>query len=100
MNRLITARGKPAFTILIPTLCEGTVPAWWDEHGFPVTYKTEREAQIEIATMVIEQLQQFLVRERDFEDAISCDDYVAPADVYPDRTITLKNGQTFGRRQP
>jgi hypothetical protein len=60
MVQIDTDASKPAFIILTPTLCEGTVPAWCDEHGFPVTYETEREAQLEIATMMREKLQQFI----------------------------------------
>lgn len=98
MVRIATKGSKPAFIILTPTLCEGAVPAWWDEHGFPVTYETEREAQVEIAKMMLEKIQQFLMHERDFEDATFCDDFIVAVDVFPDRTIALENGQTFGRR--
>ena len=45
------------------------MPTWRDEHGVIVTYATEREAQIEIAEMLMEQLRQFLAGERDFGDA-------------------------------
>ena len=94
-------RTKPntsAFAIFHETICEGLVPAWWDERGFPVTYPTEHEAQREIADMVITQLQQFLAGERDFDDAIVCDDFVLPVEVWPDGTIQLADGRSFGCR--
>ena len=100
MVQIETEGRKPAFIILTPTLCEGAVPAWWDEDGFPVTYESEREAQLEIATMMLEKLQQFIAAEREFEDATTCDDFIVTVDVFPDRTIALETGQTFGRRQP
>jgi hypothetical protein len=100
MVQIDTEGSKPAFIILTPTLFEGPVPAWWDEHGFPVTYESEREAQLEIATMMLEKLQQFIGGERDFEDATTCDDFIFAVNVFPDRSIALETGQIFGRRQP
>ncbi len=100
MARIETKGSKPAFIILTPTLCEGGVPSWWDEDGYPVTYESEREAQLEIATMMIETLQQFIAAERDFEDATTCDEFIVAVNVFPDRTIALETGQIFGRRQP
>lgn len=71
---------------------------WYDDRNFPVVYATEREAQREIADGLIEHLQQFLDGERDFEDAISVDDFILPVDVWPDGSISTEDGSIFGRR--
>ena len=74
------------------------MPAWYDDRNFPVVYATELEAQREIADGLIEHLQQFLDGERDFEDAISVDDFILPVDVWPDGSISIEDGSIFGRR--
>ncbi|WP_162470342.1 hypothetical protein [Opitutus terrae] len=60
------------------------VPTWRDENGFPIAYESRREAEIEIAEMLIEHLRQFLVGERDFEDACTTGDFI----------LLLKSGLT------
>ena len=74
------------------------MPAWYDDRNFPVVYATELEAQREIADGLIEHLQQFLDGERDFDDAISVDDFILPVDVWPDGSISIEDGSIFGRR--
>lgn len=86
------------YVIFITTICEGTVPAWYDERNFPVVYTTELEAQREIADGLMEHLQQFLDGEREFDDAISLDDSILPVDVWPDGSISTEDGSTFGKR--
>ena len=54
-------RTRSAFAIFQNTLCEGIGPTWREDNGFPVIYSTEREAQIEIAEMLIGQLRQFVI---------------------------------------
>jgi hypothetical protein len=91
---------RPAFAIFTQTVCEGVVPAWRDERGFPVIYETKREAQKEVAEMIIEHLQQFITGERDFEDAITTEDFILPVDVWPDGTISTEDGCRFGPTEP
>jgi hypothetical protein len=79
-------------------ICEGLVPAWYDETNFPVVYTTALEAQREIADDLMEHLQQFLDGEREFDDAISVDDFILPVDVWPDGSISIEDGSTFGKR--
>lgn len=74
------------------------MPAWYNENNLPVIYATELEAQREIADNLMEHLRQFLEGERDFEDAISVDDFILPVDVWPDGSISIGDGRTFGRR--
>ena len=72
------------------------MPTWRDEHGVIVAYATEREAQIEIAEMLLEQLRQFLTGERDFHDASTTGDFILPVEVWPDGTIETEDGSRFG----
>jgi hypothetical protein len=90
---------KQAFAIFFDTLCQGTIPARYDESNFPITYATEREAQLEIADLAMERLQQLIAGERDFDDAIAIDDFVLPVYVWPDGTIQTEDGHRFGVRE-
>ena len=65
--------------------------------GFPIIYATEREAQIEIAEMLIEQLKQFVAGEREFDDALTTGDFILPVEVWPDGTIETEKGLRFGQ---
>jgi hypothetical protein len=76
------------YCIFIDTLCEGRIPAWHDEKGFPVVYPTLEAAQREIADDVIQRLRQFLNGEREFEDAITIEDYILPVHVLPDGSVS------------
>jgi hypothetical protein len=87
---------RSAFAIFQTTLCDGVIPAWREENGLPVIYATEREAQIEIAEMLIAQLQQFIDGERDFADALSTEDFILPVEIWPDGTIETEDGRRFG----
>ena len=44
------------------------------------------------------QLQHFIDGERDFDDAITVEEYVVPVTVHPDSTITDEDGNGFGPR--
>lgn len=89
---------RSAYAIFTRTICEGLVPAWYDERNLPIVYATELEAQREIADDVMEHLQQFLDGEREFDDAISTDDFILPIDVWPDGSISTEDGSIFGKR--
>lgn len=88
--------GLPAFAIFTETVCDGLIPAWHDENGVPVSYPTEREAQIEIAETLIEHLEQFIAGQRDFDDASTSSDFVLPVIVMPNGTLYTTDGQFFG----
>ncbi len=97
----MTRRRQPvrsAYAIFIQTICEGLVPAWYDESNYPLVYTTELEAQREIADELMEHLQQFMAGEREFADAIAVEDIIMPVDVWPDGSISIENGSTFGKR--
>lgn len=89
---------EQAFCIFSDTVCEGRTPAWHDKKGLPVVYPTLEAAQREIADDVIEHLRQFLEGERDFEDAMTVEDYILPVDVLPDGSILDEDGNCFGKK--
>ena len=94
----LTPTTRHAFAIFEATLCQGMMPTWRNEHGVIITYATEREAQIEIAEMLMEQLRQFLAGERDFDDASTTGDFIFPIQVHPDGTIETEAGRRFGKQ--
>ena len=67
-----------------------------DGDGKPCVFKTEVEAQREITDFVMTRLQEFIDDEdRDFEDAMTVEEYVVPVDVYPDGSIVDAEGNCF-----
>ena len=88
---------RTGFAIFIPTFCQGTMPACYEDE-YPVAFSTELEAQREIADNQLIRLQQFLGGERDFEDAITVEEFVLPVDVWPDGSISIKEGRIYGKQ--
>ena len=87
---------EPAFCIFITTVCEGSVPSVRDGDGKPCIFKTEVEAQREIADLAVTRLQEFIDGEdRDFEDAMSVEEFVVPVEVYPDGSVVDEDGNCF-----
>lgn len=87
---------EPAFCIYITTVCEGPVPSVRDGDGKPCVFKTEVEAQREIADNAMTRLKEFIDGEREFEDAMIVEEYIVPVDVYPDGSIVDTDGNRFG----
>lgn len=54
------------------------------------------EAQREIVEYTIERLQQFIAGERDYDDAITVEEYVQEVDVLSDGSIIDESGRWFG----
>lgn len=71
---------------------------WYDESNLPVIYATELEAQREIADDLMERLRQFMEGEREFDDAITVEDFILPVDVWPNGSISTEDGSIFGKR--
>ena len=84
------------FCIFLDTVCEGSVPAITDGEGKIVVFESENEAQREIVDHAMIRLRQFLDGEREFEDAMTVEEYVAPVTVYPDGVVTDEVGNCFG----
>lgn len=64
------------YTIWIDALCNGPVPSVLDADGKPLRFETEEAAQREIADLMMTRLQEFLDGRRDFEDAVTVEEYV------------------------
>lgn len=74
------------------------MPACYEE-DHPVVFATEVEAQREIADNQLIRIQQFLDGQRDFDDAITTDEFVLPVDVLLDGSITVESGRVYGKQQ-
>ncbi len=72
-----------AFVIVDSTAIPHPFPSVVDESGRPVFFDTERDAQVEIASWMIDKLTEFIDGERDFYDATTCGDFVLPVDLTP-----------------
>ncbi len=55
----------------------------------------EREAQLEIVDFMMTRLQEFIDGVRDFEDAVTLEEYVEEVDVLTDGTIIDSAGNCF-----
>lgn len=94
---------RRGYCIFINTFFQGPVPTVTeinpaDSWGAPeriCVFSTEMEAQREIVDAMMIRLQQFLDGERDFEDAITVEEYVVEVDVCPDGTIIDADGNEF-----
>lgn len=87
---------KRGFCIYVNSICEGATPVEFDGNGRPFIYATESEAQKAIAEYTIERLQQYIAGERDFDDAMTVEEYVVDVDVWLDGSISDESGQCFG----
>jgi hypothetical protein len=61
-----------------------------------IVFETELETQKEIIDNQLIRLQQFLDGERNYDDAITVEEYVVPVTVHPDGSFTDETGNCFG----
>ena len=83
---------RRGYAIYINTVFQGAVPCVTEfsaegNHERICIFETEREAQLEIVDSLEIRLQQFKEGERDFEDAITVEEYVVAIEVLPDGTL-------------
>jgi hypothetical protein len=97
MSESNSGKLRNGFCIYTNTFCQGPVPVVCDEKGY-VVFETESETQREIVDSLLIHLQQFLDGEREYEDAITVEEYVVPVTVHSDGTITDEGGRCFGPR--
>ena len=91
------------FCIFIDTVVEGPVPSVrgseahdsGERRGGICVFATEREAQLEIADSVMIRLREFIDGERDFDDAMTVEEYIVEVDVWPDGTVVDADGNRF-----
>lgn len=94
---------RRGYCIFINTLCPGPVPsvresvanAADDSPDIICVFPTELEAQREIVDMMMIRLQEFLDGERDFDDAMTVEEYILEVDVCPDGSVLDENGNGF-----
>lgn len=84
---------RKGYSIFINTFFEGAVPAVTefaadDQNGDEKVciFPTERDAQLEIVDAMMIKLQQFIDGERDFEDAVTLEEYVVEVEMPGDGT--------------
>lgn len=87
---------KTGYCIYIDTICQGPVPVERDESGNPVVYETELDGQRVIVEDTMERLLQFLAGEREFEDAMTVEEYIRPVGVLADGSVIDENDNHFG----
>jgi hypothetical protein len=95
MSEQESSQLRTGYCIFIDTFCQGPVPLVSEGDRY-VVFETELEAQKEIADYQITRLQQFLDGEREFEDAMTVEEYVVPVTVHSDGVITDESGNCFG----
>lgn len=96
MNTAQEGLTRDGFCIFVDTAFQGPVPVVSDGDDKYVVFDTELEAQKEIADYAMTRIQQFLDGERDFDDAITVEEYLLPVTIHPDGTITDECGNQFG----
>ena len=85
------------FCIFLDTFFQGDTLAVTKEENRPCVFATEVDAQREIADHMMTRLQQFLDGERDFDDAVTLEEYVMPVTVLADGTVADEQGRVFGK---
>lgn len=88
---------QPAFCIYINTLVDGPVPSIRNGDGYPFVFATRNEAEREIAENAMDRLQEYLDGEREFDDAMTVEEYVVDVVVYPDGSISDEDDNFFGK---
>jgi hypothetical protein len=85
---------QKGFCIFIHTVCEGAVPLVREGDHVSV-FATRREAELEIVDNLQTRLQQFIDNERDFDDAITVEEYIVEVDALPDGSVVSEEGEVF-----
>lgn len=91
---------RSGYCLLIQTVIEGVVPYERDSRGLPVFYEDLAEIQRVLAEAIVDRLDEFLVGEREFEDAITVEEFIAEVALYPDGTIIDGGGNVFSPDAP
>src|SRR4051812_39496231 len=87
------------YCIYLRTIAEGDVPSARDDRDMPCVFATRIEAEREIADNLITRLQEFIDGDREYEDAMTVEEYVVEVDVLPDGSIVDADGNHFGSRR-
>ena len=95
MSQDKNANLRNGYCIYTRTFFQGSIPTVSDSDDKYVIFETELAAQREIADHAMIRIRQFLDGERDFSDAITIEEYVAPVDLHSDGSITDEHGRKF-----
>ena len=85
-------KDQQRYCIFVHAVLEGRVPSVRDDSGRPFLFESETEAQREIAENAMARLQEFLDGGREFDDAITVEEYVEAVRLQEDGTITNVDG--------
>lgn len=88
---------RTGFCIYLNTFFQGPTLSVREGEGLPCVFDTELEAQREIADNAMTRLQEFLDGERDFDDAITVEEYVVPVMLLPDGSVVDDAGRRFSK---
>ncbi|MBC8011627.1 MAG: hypothetical protein H7067_16200 [Burkholderiales bacterium] len=88
---------KHGFCIYLNTFFQGPSVSVREGDGWPCVFPTEREAQLEIIDSLMIRLRQFIEGERDYEDAVSVEEYVVAVTVLPDGSVVDEFGHRSGK---
>ena len=86
---------RRGFCIYMDTFFQGPTLAVREDEDMPCVFATELEAQREIADFMMTRLREFIDGERDFNDAITVEEYVIPVMVLPDGSVVDEDGRHF-----
>jgi hypothetical protein len=86
---------RTGFCLMIDALFEGPVPSLTDGEGRAWVFPTRIAAEREIADLLITRLQEFLDGDRDFEDAMTIEEYVVEVAVAEDGFLLDAEGARF-----
>lgn len=86
------AEHQSEFCIFINTVCEGAVLSVRDERGLPFVFHSRIEAEREIIETAMERMKEYLDGTREFEDALTIEEYVVEVKVLPDGSVEPQDG--------
>lgn len=89
---------RRGFCIFLDTFFQGPTLAVTEEEDVPCVFSTEVDAQREIVSNMMTRLQEFLAGDRDFNDAVTLEEYVMPVTVLADGTVTDEHGRIIGKK--
>jgi hypothetical protein len=92
---VIATIARTGFCLMIDAVVEGTVPSLTDGEGRAWVFPTRIAAEREIADLLITRLQEFLDGDRDFEDAMTVEEYVVEVAVTEEGFLLDAEGARF-----
>ncbi|MEO7700322.1 MAG: hypothetical protein ABIZ04_13950 [Opitutus sp.] len=93
----LASERRRGFCIYIDTFFQGPTLAVREGEGWPCVFETEIDAQREIVDALMIRLTQFMQGQREFDDAITVEEYVVPVEVLPDGSIIDEAKRHFGK---